>query len=113
MHAKEPWTGLLIRPRVFPGGKDGTTYLLWGTDDADDFDHYEICRDGCLLATVTNIVDEGVLYRNARYEDAEVGPGSSRHYKVRSVYGDGRKGGWVDFTGLTRPLLPGEAVSTR
>ena len=102
--AKEPWTGLLVRPRVFPGGKGGTTYLLWGTDDADDFDHYEICRDGCLLATVTNIVVEGVLYRNARYEDAAVEPNSRHDYKVRSVYKDGRKGAWVDFTGLTRPL---------
>jgi hypothetical protein len=99
MPAKEPWTGLLVRPRVFPGGKGGTTYLLWGTDDADDFDHYEICRDGCLLATVTNIVDEGVLYRNARYEDKEVEPNSHHDYKVHSVYRDGRKGEWVDFTG--------------
>ena len=99
MQAKEPWTGLLVRPRVFPGGKGGTTYLLWGTDDADDFDHYEICRDGCLLATVTNIVDEGVLYRNARYEDKEVEPNSHHDYKVRSVYRDGRKGEWVNFTG--------------
>jgi hypothetical protein len=99
MPAKEPWTGLLVRPRVFPGGKGGTTYLLWGTDDAYDFDHYEICRDGCLLATVTNIVDEGVLYRNARYEDKEVEPNSRHDYKVRSVYRDGRKGEWVNFTG--------------
>lgn len=102
--AKEPWTGLLVRPRVFPGGKGGTTYLLWGTNDADDFDHYEIYRDGCLLATVTNEVDEGVLYRNARYEDAEVEPNSRHAYSVRSVYKDGRKGEWADFTGLARPL---------
>lgn len=100
--SKEPWTGLLVRPRVFPGGKGGTTYLLWGTDDADDFDHYEISRDGRPLATVTNIVDEGVLYRNARYEDAEAEPNSRHDYKVRSVYEDGRKGAWVDFTGLTQ-----------
>ena len=98
--AKEPWTGLLTRPRVFPGGKNGTTYLLWGTDDAPDFDHYEIYRDGLPLATVTNIVDEGVLYRNARYEDAEASPSTRHVYRVRSVYNDGRKGAWSEFTGL-------------
>lgn len=99
--AKEPWTGLLIRPRVFPGGKNGPVYLLWGTDDAPDFDHYEISRDGLPLATVTNIVDEGVLYRNARYEDASASPSVRHVYRVRSVYKDGRKGAWTAFTGLS------------
>ena len=101
--AKEPWTGLLTRPRVFPGGKNGTTYLLWGTDDAPDFDHYEICRDRLPRATVTNIVDEGVLYRNASFEDAEALPSARHVYRVRSVYKDGRKGAWSEFTGLARP----------
>ena len=54
--AVEPWTGLLVRLHVFPGGNGGPTYLLWGTDAADDFDHYAIYRDGRLLATVTNEV---------------------------------------------------------
>lgn len=67
------------------GGKDGPTYLLWGTDAADDFDHYEIVRDGQLLATATNEVDEGVLYRNARHEDKTAGP-EPRVYEIRSVY---------------------------
>lgn len=98
--AKEPWTGLLTRPRVFPGGKGSITYLLWGTDDAPDFDHYEIERDGRLLANVTNIVDEGVLYRNARYEDKEAQFG--RHvYRVRSLYKDGRAGDWSKFSPLS------------
>ena len=98
--AKEPWTGLLTRPRVFPGGKGGKTYLLWGTDGAPDFDHYEIERDGRPLANVTNIVDEGVLYRNARYEDGEAEFG--RHvYRVRSVYKDGRAGAWTEFAPLS------------
>lgn len=99
--AKEPWTGLLVRPRVFPGGKGGKTYLLWGTDDAPDFDHYEILRDGRPFANVTNIVDEGVLYRNARCEDGEAEYG--RHvYSVRSVYRDGRAGAWTEFAPLSR-----------
>ena len=91
--AKEPWTGLLIRPRGFPGGKGGTTYLLWGTDDAADFDHYELYRDGHLLATVENEIDEGIPYRNARYEDkTATGP---HRYEIRSIYKDGRKGPMV------------------
>ena len=101
MPAKEQWTGLLVRPRVFPGGKGGTTYLLWGTDDAVDFDHYELYRDRQQLATVTNIVDEGVLYRNARYEDTAAA--GNHAYSIRSVYRDGRKGEWAFFTGLARP----------
>ena len=97
--AKEPWTGLLTRPRVFPGGKGGTTYLLWGTDGADDFDHYELYRDGQLLATVTNVVEDGILYRNARYEDKTAG--KARHdYQIRSVYKDGRKGALQTAEGL-------------
>ena len=81
--AVEPWTGLLVRLHVFPGGNGGPTYLLWGTDAADDFDHYAIYRDGRLLATVTNEVDEGVLYRNARYEDKTAGQ-EPHAYEVRS-----------------------------
>lgn len=96
--AREPWTGLLIRPRVFPGGKGGTTYLLWGTDDAPDFVCYELYRDGKLLTTVTNEVDEGVLYRNARYEDKTA---NGRHaYSIRSVYQNGRKGPLQPVKGL-------------
>lgn len=88
--AKEPWTGLLIRPRVFPGGKGGPMYLLWGADDAADFDHYEVYRDGQLLAIVKNEVDEGILYRNARYEDkTATGP---HRYEIRHIYKNGRKG---------------------
>jgi hypothetical protein len=93
---KEPWTGLLIHPRAFPAGKGGKTYLLWGTDDSPDFDHYEIARDGRKIADVENIVDEGILYRNARYEDDDVEFG--RHiYHVRSIYKGGRSGDWVEF----------------
>ena len=88
--AVEQWTGLLVRPCAFRGGKDGPMYLLWGTDAADDFDHYEIVRDGQLLATVTNEVDEGVLNRNARYEDKTAGP-KPHVYEIRSVNKDGRK----------------------
>lgn len=87
--AKEPWTGLIIRPRAFPGGKGGPTYLLWGADDSPDFDHYEVYRDGQLLATVTNEVEDGILLRNARYEDRTAAPG--RHeYAIRTVYTGGR-----------------------
>lgn len=100
--AKIPWTGLLVRPRAFPGGKGGPTYLLWGTDDAADFDHYEVHRDGQLLATVTNEVDEGILYRNARYEDKTATNGH-HNYSIRSVYKDGRKG----------PLVPAEGTLIR
>lgn len=99
--AKEPWTGLLVHPRVFPGGKDGTTYLLWGTDDSSDFDHYEIFRDGALLATVKNIVEDGILLRNVCYEDAATL--KDRHdYAVRSVYADGSKGPVRTAQGLSR-----------
>ena len=98
--AREPWTGLLVRPRVFPGGKGGPTYLLWGADGAADFDHYEVHRDGRLLATVANEVDEGIPYRNARYEDATAaGPHA---YAIRSVYRDGRKGPLVPAAPLGR-----------
>ena len=92
----EPWTGLLIRPRAFLGGKGGPVYLLWGTDDAEDFDYYELYRDGKILAQVTNIVDEGILLRNARYEDKTAEKNIHHIYKVRSVYKDGRKGDWSE-----------------
>ena len=87
--AAEPWTGLLTRPRAFAGGKGGPTYLLWNADLSPDFDHYELFRDGKLIATVENIVDEGVPYRNARYEDRTATPGP-HHYELRTVYKKGR-----------------------
>lgn len=60
-----------------------------------------VTRDGRPLANVTNIVDEGVLYRNARYEDEEAEFG--RHiYRVRSVYKGGRAGAWTEFAPLSR-----------
>ena len=101
--ATEPWTGLLTRPRAFAGGNPGQIYLLWQTDASPDFAYYEIERDGALLATAKNIVDEGVLYRNARYEDKSPCPGAVHRYRIRSVYHDGRKGPFTPpFAGRSR-----------
>ena len=99
--AAEPWTGLLTRPRAFAGGKGGPTYLLWDADLSPDFDHYELFRDGKLIATVENIVDEGVPYRNARYEDRTATPGP-HHYELRTVYKGGRPSRLCKFIGDTR-----------
>lgn len=87
---KEPWTGLLIKPRVFPGGKGGVTYLLWGADTDPSFDYYEVHRDGKIIAKVKNEVSEDIMYRNARYEDKA--PYGEHIYAIRSVYKSGRKG---------------------
>ncbi len=97
------WTGLLEKPRAGHGERDGQMYLLWGAEMSQDFDHYELYRDGKFLASVTNEAPDGIPYRVARYVDRGL-PAHSRHeYRLRKVWKDGRKDDLCEpFCGLTR-----------
>lgn len=105
------WTGLLTRPRAFPGGKQGQMYLLWNTDRRPSFDHYELFRDGMKIADVPNAFEDGYLLANVPYEDCGLEQGRSYRYQVRSVLKDGTKEPMSeDFVGKTRSPLPSTRI---
>ena len=104
--AKEPWTGLLTRPRAFPGGEPGQMYLLWNADRRPSLDHYELFRDGVKIADVPKASEDGYPLANVPYEDRGLEQGRSYRYQVRSVLKDGTKEppGEV-FAGQTRERI--------
>ena len=99
-----PWTGLLTRPRAFPGGVRGQLYLLWTADRRPAFDHYELFRDGVKIADVPNAFEDGYLLANVPHEDTGLEPGRAYRYQVRTVLKDGTRGAMSEsFVGKTRP----------
>ena len=98
--APREWTGLVERPRAIHGELDGQLYIEWGADgtagtDEDvrapdtpvrsELDHYDLYRDGGLIAQVTNEIHDTIPYRVARYVDMGLPTHSVHRYRVEAV----------------------------
>ena len=104
--ASEKWTGLLVRPRAFPGGIPGQMYLLWGAEEG--IDAYELYRDGKMVATVHREAEDGIPFMNVRYEDRGLEPGRRYEYRIRPIFRNGQRGELgTPFYGLTRATISG------
>ena len=109
--ADDPWTGLIDVPRAGHGENDGQLYLLWGAEMSPDFDHYELYREGKLIAKVRNEIHAGVPYRVARYIDTGLGTHRRYAYTIRKVWKNGRQDSMsAPFYGLTRYVSESERI---
>ena len=109
----DAWTGLLETPQATHGERDGQLYLQWGAEMSPAFDHYELLRDDGIRVNVTNEAPLGIPYRVARYVDLEAGTHTTRTYRVRKVWKDGRKEAFsAPFVGKTRIVYETEAIES-
>ena len=86
--APPEWTGLVEKPRAIHGENDGQLYLEWGAEMSATFDHYDLYRDGKLIAAVTNEIYDTIPYRVARYVDTGLITHSEHEYRVEAVFKD-------------------------
>ncbi len=90
------YTGLIDKPKVTSGEKDGQLYLIWGQNREKNLSHYELYRSETpnfkanKKTFVDNVYPEDFVI--ARYEDLGLKTHTTYYYKVRAVNKNGVKG---------------------